>query len=261
MNASRYFTLMNEFPLANLNIAVTRPRDQAAGLAARLAALGGNPLLFPLLEITPAPDQAAMHAFVQRAATYQLLVFISPNAVNYGMAALRVVPQGVQVAAVGQGSARALREHGLERVIVPAERFDSEALLALPELQQVSGWRIAILRGDGGRELLGDTLKARGAEVEYVTCYRRGKAKLDVAALRAANPDAITLTSSEALAHLDATLGAAGAAFRKTLPLFVPHPRIAAAARALGWQQVVQTANGDDGLCAGLVAWAAQHMM
>ncbi len=249
---------MADTPLAGLRIVVTRPQQQAAGLAQRIAELGGIPLSFPLLDIGPAPDQSALHEFAQHAGQYQLLIFISPNAVNYGMAALCAVPQQVQVAAVGQGSARALREHGIEQAIVPAERFDSEALLALPELQNVSGWRIAILRGDGGRELLGDTLKARGAEVEYVTCYRRSKAKLDVAALRAAKPDAVTLTSSEALAHLDAALGAAAAAFRTTTPLFVPHPRIATVARALGWQRVLPTANGDDGLCAGLVAWAAQ---
>lgn len=249
---------MDEFPLANLNIAVTRPREQAAGLAARIEALGGTALRFPLLEIGPPPDPSALRDFAQRAAQFQLLIFISPNAVQYGMRALRSVPHGVRAAAVGQGSARALRALGVASVLAPRERFDSEALLGLPELQQLAGWRIAILRGDGGRELLGDTLRARGAEVEYVTCYRRSRAVLDVAALQAARPDAITLTSSEALAHLDAALGKAGSTL-KQLPLFVPHPRIAKAARAAGWQTVLSTASGDDGLCAGLVAWAAQR--
>ncbi|MDP2762432.1 MAG: uroporphyrinogen-III synthase [Sideroxyarcus sp.] len=249
---------MADTPLAGLRIVVTRPQQQAAGLAQRIATLGGIPLLFPLLEIGPAPEPSALREFVQHAGQYQLLIFISPNAVRYGMEALRAVPHGVRVAAVGRGSARALREHGIEQVIVPAEHFDSEGLLDLPELQNVAAWRIAILRGDGGRELLGETLKARGAEVEYVTCYQRSKTKLDVAALLAAEPEAITLTSSEALAHLDAALGASAAALKTTVPLFVPHPRIAAAAGALGWQRVLPTASGDDGLCAGLVAWAAQ---
>lgn len=250
---------MADTPLAGLRIVVTRPRDQAMGLAQRITVLGGIPLLFPLLEIGLAPDPSALRKFVTRAGQYQLLIFISPNAVHYGMHALRAVPHGVRVAAVGQGSARALREHGIEQVIVPTERFDSEGLFALPELQNVSGWHIAILRGDGGRELLGDTLKARGAEVEYIACYRRSKAQLDVSALLAAHPDAITLTSSEALAHLDAALGMA-VAIRKEVPLFVPHRRIAESALALGWQQVLPTADGDDGLCVGLVAWAAQFI-
>ncbi len=95
-----------------------------------------------------------------------------------------------------------MRDLGIAQVIAPTERFDSEALLALPELQNVSGWRVAILRGDGGRELLGDTLKARGAQVEYVTCYQRSKPHLDIGALLAARPDAITVSSSEALGYL-----------------------------------------------------------
>ncbi|GAB4118465.1 MAG: uroporphyrinogen-III synthase [Sideroxydans sp.] len=249
---------MADTPLAGLRIVVTRPQQQAAGLAQRITALGGIPLLFPLLEIGPAPDPSALHDFAQQAGRYQLLIFISPNAVQYGMQALQRLPAEVKVAAVGQGSARALRALGVAHVMAPEGRADSEALLALPELQKVSGWRIAILRGDGGRELLGDTLAARGAAVEYITCYRRRKAALDIGALRAARPDAITLTSSEALAHLDAALADAGA-FREKIPLFVPHPRIAAAARALGWKTVLPTASGDDGLCAGLVAWALQR--
>jgi len=272
---------MADTPLAGLRIVVTRPQQQAAGLAQRIAELGGIPLSFPLLDIGPAPDQSALHEFVQHAGQYQLLIFISPNAVSYGMAALRDagvtlgaalnpnlsagraearhvgLQPDLQIATVGQGSARALRSLGVASVLAPRDRFDSEALLALPALQQVSGWRIAILRGDGGRELLGDTLKARGAEVEYVTCYRRSQAALDIEGLHTAKPDAITLTSSEALAHFDAALGERAAELKR-LPLFVPHPRIAAAARALGWQQVLPTASGDDGLCAGLVAWAAQ---
>ena len=73
---------MAGLPLANFNIVVTRPRDQSQGLAASLRALGANPVMLPLLEIAPAPDQAALQAFVQHAADYQLLIFISPNAVH-----------------------------------------------------------------------------------------------------------------------------------------------------------------------------------
>lgn len=250
---------MTERPLAGLNIVVTRPRDQADGLAAGLRTLGANPVMLPLLEIAPAPDQAALQAFAQRAADYQLLIFISPNAVSYGMAALHRIPHGVRVAAVGQGTARALNKQHVEHVIVPSERFDSEGLLALPELRQVAGWRIAILRGDGGRELLGDTLASRGAQVEYVTCYQRSKPALDALAWLAAQPDAIAVTSSEALEHLRQGLGEASATLAQTATLFVTHPRIAGIAQSQGWRHVVITAAGDDGMRDGLVAWAAQH--
>lgn len=242
-----------------MNIVVTRPRDQADGLAASLRMLGANPVMLPLLEIAPAPDQQALQAFAQRAAYYQLLIFISPNAVSYGMAALRRIPDGVRVAAVGQGTAKALRNHQVEQVIVPSERFDSEGLLALPGLQQVDGWHIAILRGDGGRELLGDTLRARGAQVEYVTCYQRRKPELDGRSWLAARPDGILVTSSEALAHLVQGLGEVALTLMRTATLFAAHPRIAGLAQSQGWLKVVTIAAGDDGMCAGLIAWAAQH--
>jgi uroporphyrinogen-III synthase len=109
-----------------------------------------------------------------------------------------------------------------------------------------------IFRGDGGRELLGDTLKARGAEVEYVTCYRRSKPCLDMDVLLSA--DLITVTSSEAMSHLSQALADSGAFFKK--PLFVPHPRIAELARRQGWTNVFLTGAGDEGLLSGLMEWA-----
>ncbi len=250
---------MAERPLAGLNIVVTRPREQAVGLARRIEQLGGKPLLFPLLEIEAASDDRGLREQLSLLKQTDLAIFISPNAVRYGMAAIRAageLPASTKVAAVGQGSAKALREMGIDNVLAPTTRFDSEGLLALPELQDVAGLRVMILRGDGGRELLGDTLKARGATVAYVTCYLRSKAKLDAGALLAAKPDALTVTSSEALDCLREQLGVAGAADLASIPLFVPHARIADAARQQGWRQVVVTGSGDDGLLSGLIAWS-----
>jgi uroporphyrinogen-III synthase len=247
---------MAELPLAGLNIVVTRPREQASGLLQSIERFGGHALLFPLLEIEPVVDAAALRAQLARLAQTDLLIFISPNAVRFGMEAIREaggLPPSAQVATVGQGSAKALCELGVTQIIVPAERFDSEGLLARPELQQVRGKHVMILRGDSGRELLGDTLKARGAQVEYVTCYLRRTHELDIAQLLAAAPHALTVTSSEALAHLWET---AKASPLQAIPLFVPHPRIAELARQQGWQQVIVAASGDDGLIASLIAWA-----
>ncbi len=247
---------MAEQALAGLNVVVTRPLEQAAGLAQRIEEQGGKPIVFPLLEISPASDARALQQLAQNPAVYHLLVFISPNAVKFGMAALGTVPDALSIAAVGQSSAQALRDLGLAHVIAPTERFDSEALLELPELQNVSGQRVAILRGDSGRELLGDTLKARGAQVDYITCYQRSKPHQDGDALLATNPDAITVTSSEALGHLWQMLGESAKAGLAIIPLFVPHARIAELARQQGWQHVSVTQSGDDGMLAALIAWA-----
>lgn len=286
---------MTDLPLANLRILVTRPREQAVQLAQRIEQAGGVPLLFPLLDIAAAQDSQTLDEQISRLAQFDLAIFISPNAVQYGMAAIcsasnaslpsppknvriklsdsggadgRQLPQSagcasnvslpptLKIATIGQGSAKALRELGIANVIAPAEHFDSEGLLALPELQHVAGWRVMILRGDGGRELLGDTLKARGATVEYVTCYQRSKPLQDAAELLNATPDAITVTSSEALGYLWNMLDDGSRTALRDTPLFVPHARIAELARTQGWRQVHLAPAGDDGLLSALIAWA-----
>lgn len=248
-------------PLAGLNIVVTRPREQAAQLATDIEKLGGRCVQFPLLEITPLADNQPLLEAASRLREYQLLIFISPNAVRYGMQAIQHVgglPDTLQIATVGLGSARALQEFGVKNIISPQQRFDSESLLAMPELQQVSGKKILIFRGDQGRELLGDTLKSRGAQVEYVACYHRGKPQHDINTLLEAKPDAICISSSEALVNLAEMLDPAQKTRLAALPLFVSHERIAAAATGLGWQQVITVAAGNEGLLAGLAGWA-QH--
>jgi uroporphyrinogen-III synthase len=146
-------------------------------------------------------------------------------------------------------------------VLAPADGSDSEALLALPELADARGRRVVIFRGDGGRELLGDTLAARGAAVTYATCYRRSRPDADPAPLverwQRGALDAVTLTSSEGLANFRAMLGEAGQFFLRSTPVFVPHARIAARARASGVERVIATGAGDAGLLAGLEAFFA----
>ncbi len=265
---------------------VTRPREQAAQLAQLITQAGGQAILFPLLEISPVADSQPLRALVACLPQFNLAIFISPNAVRYGMEAILAagaslspnpsprgggeqVPsppgrglgrRGLQIATIGQGSAKALRDYGVQNIIAPQDRFDSEALLALPELQQVAGWRVLIFRGDGGRELLGDTLKARGATVEYAACYQRAKPQQDVSTLLAAQPHAITVTSSEALGYLWDMLDSEARERLAAVPLFVPHARIAEAASKLGWREVVTTAAGDDGLLAGLIAWSKRGL-
>jgi uroporphyrinogen-III synthase len=163
------------------------------------------------------------------------------------------------VFAPGPGTAEALAACGVPHVNVPATTQDSEGLLALPELADVRARRAVIFRGDGGRELLADTLRARGATVDCVTCYRRAApaagAQGLVEALRAGRAHAVTVTSSEGLDNLWHVLGDDGRMLALRLPWFAPHPRIAARGRALGLT-MIETAPGDAGLVAGLLDWA-----
>ncbi|NNM69448.1 MAG: uroporphyrinogen-III synthase [Gallionella sp.] len=246
---------MNYLPLSGLRVLVTRPRDQASVLAQGIERAGGVAILFPLLDIAPVADTQLLGEQISRLKQFDLAIFISPNAVQYGMAAIAaahaVLPP--QVATIGLSSARALHRAGVGSVISPTERSDSEGLLALPELAQMAGRRVIIFRGDGGRELLADTLRARGATVEYASCYQRSKARQGIEGLLRERPDIITVTSSEALAHLREML--ADSTTMLSTPLFVPHSRIAELATSQGWTEVVLTAAGDDGLLASLIAW------
>ncbi|HZX32103.1 MAG TPA: uroporphyrinogen-III synthase [Rhodocyclaceae bacterium] len=251
-------------PLAGKTVVVTRPRAQCQALAAAISDAGGEALVFPLLEISPADDPAPLDRALERLADYALAVFISPNAVEYSVPRLLAKgawPAGLIPAAVGQGTVKALAAHSIAGCVAPTERFDSEALLELPELQadRVAGRRVAIFRGDGGRELLADTLRARGATVDCIPCYCRSAPAEGAGPLmdawRAGRLDAIAVSSSEALRYLVDMLDAEGRRFLDGTPVFVPHERIAANARELGLRQVVLTAPADAGIIAGLCAY------
>ena len=245
--------------LAGRGIVITRPAGQAAELAALIRAAGGRPILFPVLEITDVADLKPLNELIDRLDTVDLAIFISPNAVNKAMnliAARRALPAGLRVAAIGRGSVKVLARFGVANVIAPTGGFDSEALLALPEMKAVAGRRIVIFRGDGGRELLGDTLIARGAAIEYAECYRRSKPDADTGPLLKAwargELHAVVVTSSEGMRNLFDMVGTLGQSWLQKTPVFVPHPRIAEAARTLGLTQVHLTDAGDEGVLDGL---------
>ncbi len=245
---------------------VTRPAGQAAHFATALTEAGAIPVLYPVLEIRDIEDTAPVLDAAIRLDSFDLAVFVSPNAIEKALALIlprRSWPAGLRVAALGKSSERELARNGIRDVISPPLRFDSEALLELPELIDVRGKRVIIFRGDGGREVLGDTLKSRGASIEYVSCYRRTRPQLDPAPLlklwEVGQLDAVTLTSSEGLRNFHDMIGRLGQAWLKKTPAFVPHVRIAEQAQALGLSIVVATEPGDDGLMSGLVQYFDSH--
>jgi uroporphyrinogen-III synthase len=251
-------------PLAGRGIVVTRPAHQAAHLADLISAAGGNPILFPSIEIIAVDDPQPLLALIDRLDEFDVAIFISPSAVNMAMRAIgarRALPPRLKLAAIGPGGVRELGNFGLTGVIAPAVRYDSEALLELPEMRDVAGKRVVIFRGDGGRELLGDTLAARGARVEYAEVYRRDRPQADAAPLLLAwergGLHAVVITSSEALRNLFDLVGERGQPRLMKTPLFVSHPRIEQAARALGAATVVLTGQGDEELLRGVTQWFA----
>jgi len=226
---------------------VTRPRPQCAAWLTRLAALGVDAVALPLIEILPARDPGPAHAARAALAAVDLAVFVSPNAVEqfFAGATGAAWPATTLAACVGPGSARALAAHGVpaDRIVQPAAdaaSLDSEHLWQ--QLQPRRCWtgaRVLLLRGDGGREWLAERLTEAGALVEAVTVYHRSGPRFDAAEqallndVRVRPRDFVWLFSSaEAVDHLQA--------FQLTgQRAIATHPRIAEAARAVGFAPVV----------------------
>lgn len=156
-------------PLRPMTVLLTRPQHQAEALHDAITAAGGTAIRFPVMDIVPRAA-AAIAADLRALPAADIVIFVSPNAVQQG---LQAAAKGASVAAIGTSTAAALAAAGLENVLVPAQGFNSEALLAEDLLQQVAGKRVRIVRGQDGRELLGATLSARGARVDYLAVYAR----------------------------------------------------------------------------------------
>lgn len=256
---------MSAGPLSGRGIVVTRPREHALALAERIRAAGADPILFPTIEILPPENAAAVTSLIARLDGFQLAIFVSPTAVMRGHAmvvASRKWPENLRVAAVGNGTASALEERGFHSVIAPSGEADSEALAELPELQDLKGRSVVIFRGQGGREWLRRRLEAQGARVEYAECYRRARPGVDAGRLLArwqsGGIEAVSITSVEGLANLFEMLGPTGRGYLRATPVFVPHPRIAVAARKLQVREVVVTGRGDARTVAEMAAFFAK---
>lgn len=249
-------------PLAGIGVLVTRPAAQADELCALIEAAGGRALRFPTLAISPAPDTAAANAALAALEDCDLVLFVSANAVDQALVLRPAAdwPSGLRYAALGSGTVRALARHGLTAQFVAPPPNDSEALLALPQLQDLSGQRILIVRGVGGRELIGETLRTRGADVIYAEVYQRSRPDSDTRDILMAwardAVDVMTVTSVAALRNLVAMLGDALGARLLSTPLVVISARMVQEALALGFTGPRLAASaGDAALVAEVIAW------
>jgi len=231
--------------LAGRAVVLTRPRELAERLARTLEARGARAIVFPVIEIEPLAPPLAL----TRLGEYDLVVFVSPSAVRVALRATPPWPPRL-AAAVGAGTRRELEQAGAGKIIAPASGADSESLLAMPELEHMTGKRVLIVRGDEGRALLGESLSARGARVEYAACYRRVRPRRDARAL--GRIDGLVIGSAQAL---DNFIAMGGAQLLASTPLFVPHERIAHHARGHGAREVVVAGAGDEQLIERLVAY------
>lgn len=249
--------------LRGWRVLVTRPADQAQSLCERIERAGGIPIPFPLLVIEALRDPAPALARLRRIATVDWLIFVSANAVRFafeleGWWQKRPRPR---IAAVGRGTADALSERGVEVDLTPKAQFNSESLLEAAEFRSCAGQHFLIVRGLGGRELLADTLRQRGAAVDYAEVYRRRAptdgAEVLIPAWRRGDVDAVVLSSKEALDNLAIMLGSGSVDLLRKTPVAVIGDRLAAHAKALGCERLdAATEASDEGLCDAVVRLA-----
>jgi len=254
--------------LSGFSIAITRPTGQAGKLTELIKTAGGKPFAFPLIAIAPLEDYSAFDQQLSELEKDDWAIFISSNAVQNSMPRLlqhNAIPASLKFAAIGPVTAAELAAFSVAEVLTPQQRFDSEALLALPEMQNVAGKRFLIFRGVGGREVLADTLKARGAIVRFAECYRRINPQTDTKVLATMWQNkqlhALVVTSSEAMRNL-LVLAAQDddASWIKQLVICVNHERIAEEARQHGLHAAVAEAPGDVAMLNCLIAALQQSL-
>ena len=214
--------------LAGVGVLVTRPSHQSHALTSAIESHGGKAVHFPAIEILPR-NAAAVIEDAYRLAAPDIAIFISSNAVLHGLQ----YAEGARIAVVGPATAEAVAGAGQAVDIMPGDGFDSEHLLAMAELFDVAGKRVRIIRGQDGRELLADTLRARGAEVDYLSVYERSlplyradEVEALLAEWKAGRVNVVTIMSVASLSNLVSLLPDAAIPMLKRTPLVTPAERV-----------------------------------
>jgi uroporphyrinogen-III synthase len=252
--------------LKGVGVLVTRPDHQAGHLCQLIEAEGGVAVRYPALAIRPRPDRAAVRAAVGPTDRYDLVIFVSANAVRFG-ADILGERRDAPIAAIGQATAAALNAAGYRVSLMPAEGADSESLLALPQLAQMSGQRVLIVRGFGGLDLLQEAMTGRGAQVQYAEVYTREPARpsaglqAEIEELwRQGGISACTATSVELLEALVGIVTPRCRGLMDSTALVTGSERVAAAAARLGLGSPILLADSpeDAALIGALVRWRGQ---
>jgi uroporphyrinogen-III synthase len=260
-------------PLHGVGVLVTRPEFQAMPLCRLLESYGATTLRLAVVEVKPLKDRRALTEQLGVLENFDVILFTSANAVRFG-ASLLDQKRDLTLAALGPATSRALNQAGYRVAIQPGESFDSEGLLSHPRLERVAGYRILIVKGTHGRDLLQQELTRRGATVICAEVYERVPAILSAAALEAVQD---RFASGE-MQVITATSLEIGAALLKLAPLgpaqhersphalrsefdrahwLVPGERVASGLRELGLKAPLLQADSaeDQDLTAALIRW------
>ena len=245
-------------------VLITRPLDQIEDVSTLIEQQGAHAVPFPLLDIVPVSHQDNVDRLILDADQYSLSIFISRNAVRFGVPCLTGLWQGLPEhmlwIGVGRSTADEMAQHDISGTFPGLA--STEGVLSMEETRRIKNKRVLIIRGQGGRERLATTLRERGAQVDYLEVYRRQRHPWTheqlMHRLAADGIQAVIVTSGEALAHFDDLLG--NASVGKSLTLFLPSPRLKDLAVKLGFERVRLTNGADKKAMAGEFArWMSEQ--
>lgn len=242
------------------HLLITRPEPENTLSCSFFEAAGAEVTSLPVMEIAPLEEKhSSIQSQLFELDNYNKVIFISKNAVRHGVEWIDhcwpQLPVGIEWIGIGDGTTQLLNELGYplgiqaKSIQLAAENGDvsvSEALVQSPSFQQVENEKILIVKGSGGRELLADTLKQRGANVNSLALYKRAKITYSLERLeKADSADIICITSAEGLENLVEMLSNRNKNwFNKTL--ITPSQRVADKAKSLGWNNVINAHGADD---------------
>lgn len=236
-----------------MTILVTRPDQAGIELTTALSAAGRAAIHAPLFTLAAGSELNLLPGYFSRLNPGDWIIAASGHAVSYAEQTVEQIGgrwPHVQYAAVGRSTALHLQQACGQPVLFPASDETSEGLLQLPALQTVSGQQVLILRGNGGRPLLAQVLRERGAEVNFCECYQRvpleycGAQQTDI--WQRANVNLLVITSGDILQQLVALVPDTAHHWLTSCRLVVVSKRIAAMAREFGWQEIVISDRADN---------------
>jgi uroporphyrinogen-III synthase len=248
----------------------TRPAHQQAELTQMLERAGARVLGFPVIEIKPVEIGDEQRRLAQRIGDYDILLFVSRNAVEglFRFIDAASLPASLRLGVIGSATRSALQQAlagsplDIDDCLVASEPYNSEALLESPALERVEGRRVLILRGQQGRNLLGDELIRRGARVDYAEVYRRALpadgAETFNRLVADGLPTLVVLTSAEGMHNLIELVDAPAARALRAIPWLLISERMRESALKLGHNAEVLIAHSasDNGIRQTICEWA-----
>lgn len=255
--------------LENLHILITKNVDASSFLYTQIKNAGGTPILFPTIKIVPLINQDLLQQEIADLNQTDIVIFISPNAVNYAFPLIQQywpqIPSQLIIVGPGSGTSEALAKFNFHHCIYPKDEFNSEALLKLPALQSIKNKNIIIFKGEGGREILKQGLEKKGAIVTEINVYKRVCPDIShesfLPTWQKHGLDIIICTSENSLLNLKQMVGDSGLPWLQQQLFLLSSPRLCSIANNLGFnrQHLLAKNATDEALLARLRNWRKEQ--